>query len=231
LSRRQQGTGQWFLDTFEFKHWLSTPNGTLFCPGIPGAGKTMVSAIAINHLSRQKSNASVGIACVFCNYKDQINQGTTNLLAAILKQLVQAQPTCAESMEHLYNQHVNRGTKPSLEEIYKALQAILSSYSTVYLVVDALDEYINKESTPNYFLTKVRGLRSNTDLRLLVTSRYIPEITSEFQGIPTLEIRANNEDIKWFVEGQIDQLPKCIQRDIELQHLVQDKIVEAVQGM
>jgi hypothetical protein len=46
-SRRQTGTGQWFLETTEFKKWLDGSDKTLFCPGIPGAGKTMMAAIAI----------------------------------------------------------------------------------------------------------------------------------------------------------------------------------------
>jgi hypothetical protein len=49
-SRKQDGTGQWVLDSAEFKKWLDGPDKTLFCPGIPGAGKTMMAAIAIDHL-------------------------------------------------------------------------------------------------------------------------------------------------------------------------------------
>ena len=40
LVRRQEGTGLWFLNSEEFMQWMNEPNQTLFCPGIPGAGKT-----------------------------------------------------------------------------------------------------------------------------------------------------------------------------------------------
>jgi len=54
LSKRQPGTGQWFLGSRQFKDWMgkegatttstSTPprerRSELWCPGIPGAGKT-----------------------------------------------------------------------------------------------------------------------------------------------------------------------------------------------
>jgi len=50
LRRKQEGTGEWFLDSKDLKGWLADPNSTLFCPGIPGAGKTMIATIAIDHL-------------------------------------------------------------------------------------------------------------------------------------------------------------------------------------
>ncbi|KAF2192220.1 hypothetical protein K469DRAFT_716724 [Zopfia rhizophila CBS 207.26] len=71
IKRRQEGTGQWFLDAPEVARWLSEPKGTLFCPGIPGAGKTMVAAIAIDHLLKLVQNNSHGVAYVYCNYKAQ----------------------------------------------------------------------------------------------------------------------------------------------------------------
>ena len=40
ISRRQAGTGEWLLGSEQFKTWVETEKQTLFCPGIPGAGKT-----------------------------------------------------------------------------------------------------------------------------------------------------------------------------------------------
>lgn len=37
LAQRQEGTGLWLLDSEEFNEWISQPQQTLFCPGIPGA--------------------------------------------------------------------------------------------------------------------------------------------------------------------------------------------------
>ncbi|KAF1817634.1 hypothetical protein P152DRAFT_510823 [Eremomyces bilateralis CBS 781.70] len=65
----------------------------------------------------------------------------------------------------------------------------------------------------------------------MLTSRFIPEVTQRFRSSPTLEVRASDSDVRRFIEGRIPRLPKCIRRDEELQHLVQDKIAEAVDGM
>ena len=46
-----------------------------------------------------------------------------------------------------------------------------------------------------------------------------------------LEVRANDSDVKRFVAGQIYRLPRCVQRDDELQDAVKDGISTAVDGM
>ena len=47
ITRRQEGTGQWFLDSPEFKRWLQGSDKMLFCPGMPIAGKTMQSSTSM----------------------------------------------------------------------------------------------------------------------------------------------------------------------------------------
>ncbi|KAF2452249.1 hypothetical protein BDY21DRAFT_259478, partial [Lineolata rhizophorae] len=140
INRRQQGTGQWFLDAPEVATWLREAKGTLFCPGIPGAGKTMVAAIAVDQLLKSVQNSSVGVAYVYCNYKAQEEQDASSLLAAILKQLVQAQPSTSEPVQRLHKKHSTQGTKPSLDEVFGALRHVLTHYSAVHIVIDALDE-------------------------------------------------------------------------------------------
>lgn len=65
----------------------------------------------------------------------------------------------------------------------------------------------------------------------MVTARFIPDIEDAFRGALRLEVQASEEDVKRFVAGQIFRLPRCIQRDPALQILLQEKIVDAVDGM
>jgi hypothetical protein len=96
-------------------------------------------------------------------------------------------------------------------------------------VIDALDEC--QDGTRRQFLSRLRNLQAERDVRLMVTSRFLPEIADAFQEATRLEIRASREDVKRFVAGQTYQLPRCIQRNAELQEMMQEKIVEAVDGM
>jgi len=230
ITRRQEGTGQWFLNSPEFTDWLQGSGKTLFCPGIPGAGKTMIAAIAVDHLGNLARSKNIGVAYIFCNYKSQADQSVNTLLAAILKQLVQTQPVMAEQVIRLYDSHSVKRTRPSLDEIFTALQSACK-YSRVYIVVDALDECTDQEGARSRLLAKLRKLQHGSNICLMVTSRFIPDIEQEFRSALKLEVRASDEDVRRYVAGQIPYLPKCIQRDDEMKSLVQGKIVKAVDGM
>ncbi|KAH7353153.1 hypothetical protein BKA66DRAFT_516228 [Pyrenochaeta sp. MPI-SDFR-AT-0127] len=231
ISHRQGETGQWFLDSPEFIEWVQGSSQTLFCPGIPGAGKTMMAAITVDHLQKTVQTPDIGVAYLYCNYKRREEQTTSSLLAAMLKQLVQGQPTIAMPVLSLYDHHVVRRTRPSIDETLGAMQSVLANYRRVYVVIDALDECPDRDGTRNQLIRHCRSLQGKTDLRLMATSRHISDIEDKFKDMPWLEVRASNADVKRYVAGQIDRLAKCVQRDTELQELVQNKIVEAVDGM
>lgn len=231
VARRQADTGLWFLDSPEFTEWVHGASRTLFCPGIPGAGKTMMAAIVVDHLHNTVQTPDVGVAYLYCNYKRRVDQTAPNLLAAILKQLVQGRPSFAQPLSSLYDHHQPRGTKLSLEEALSALQSVLAAYSKVYLVIDALDECPNQDRTRKEVLRLCHKLQGQSDLRLMATSRDIPDIAEEFKDMPRVEVRASEADVKRYVVGQIDRFAKCVQRDDGLQELVQNKVVEAVDGM
>jgi hypothetical protein len=232
IASKEEGTGSWFLDAAQFKDWIQGSKQTLFCPGMPGAGKTMIAAMAVDHLSRQ-SEAN-GVACIFCNYKARADQqNAVVLLTAILRQLVQAQSSIPESVLRLHEHHSRRSTRPLLKEIFTTLKSVVKDYSRVYLVVDALDECPAEDGTRGRLLANILGLQkeAGTDLHLMVTSRFIPDIEEKFKEALRLEVRASDEDVKIFVAGQMDRLPNVVQRNEELKDLVKNEITQAVDGM
>jgi hypothetical protein len=229
IKRREQGTGQWFIDAPEVSRWLNEPKATLFCPGIPGAGKTMIAAIAIDHLLDTMQHSTHGVAYVYCNYKAQEEQDVCTMLTAIMKQLVLGRLSAIEHIDRLHQLHAERGTKPSLDEITNALRDVLAHYPYVCVVIDALDECQN--ATRRQFLAKLRDLQAGRDVRLMVTARFIPDIEDAFRAALKLEVRASREDVKRFIAGQTYRLPTCIQRSAALQDIVQEKILNSVDGM
>ena len=82
LGRRQPGTGQWLLDLTEFQTWLETGMHTLFCPGIPGAGETIIAAIVVDHLI---TFLATRIAYLYCNFGRRREQKAEDLLAKSAK--------------------------------------------------------------------------------------------------------------------------------------------------
>jgi hypothetical protein len=105
----------------------------------------MIAAIAIDHLYRMALCDDIGIAYLFYSYKAQADQSTPSLLAALLKQFMQSRPDIAALVTQMYDYHLKRGSRPSLEEILRVLQSVCSNYTIVYIVVDALDECANTD--------------------------------------------------------------------------------------
>ena len=190
-----------------------------------------MAAVAIEHLSRAAPNVGAGVAYVFCSYKAQFNQSVADMLAAIVKQLVTDRLDLATPIFFMYDLHSSRGSRSSLDELLQALNSICSSYSVTYLVVDALDECSDTNSERSNLSERLRELQSSCNLRLLATSRFIPEIVASFHSDPHLEVQASDEDVRRFVAGQIPRLPKCVQNNVELINDVQNKIVDTVEGM
>jgi hypothetical protein len=231
ITRKQADTGQWFLDSPEFTEWVNGTSQTLFCPGIPGAGKTMMAAITIHYLQNAIQTTEIGVAYLYCNYKRQAEQTAPHLLAAIIKQLVQDCPSIAQSLSDLYEHHRVKKTRPTLEGLSSVLQSVLTNYSKVYVVVDALDECLEQNGTRSQLLEICRDLQQQTGLRLMATSRHIPDIVEEFKDTPLVEVRASNSDLKRFVTGNVNRFAKFVRLSSDLQELVQNKIVEAADGM
>jgi hypothetical protein len=231
ISRQQEGTGQWLLDSKQFQDWLIKGKQTLFCPGIPGAGKTIITSIVVEHLNTKFENdASIGIAYLYCNFQRQQEQTPTNMLASLLKQLIQEQHSVPESVKSLYERHEKR-SRPSLEEISKILHSVVTDYSRVFILIDALDECQTSNRVRRKFLSEIFNLQVKTGVNLFATSRFIPEITGEFEESISLEIRASSEDVQRYLDGHMSQLPAFVLRSLDLQEEIRTTITKAVDGM
>jgi len=233
ISQRQEGTGLWLLGSYEFQTWLSESKQTLFCPGIPGAGKTIMTSIIVEHLStRFQDDSTVGIAYLYCSYRRQREQKLADLFSSLLKQLVQQQPSTPESMKNLYERHKDKRTRPSFDEISKVLHSIIADYARTFIIIDALDECQVSDGRRE-FLLEMFNLQARTGVNLLMTSRFIPEmeIQKEFKGCLSLEIRASDEDVKKYVDGHISRLPLFISRNLDLQREIRTEVTRAADGM
>ncbi|KAJ5153393.1 ankyrin repeat-containing domain protein [Penicillium canariense] len=184
LDQMKEGTGQWFLRSDAFQYCVDTPS-TLFCPGIPGAGKTVITSMV----------------------------NLVHFLASILKQLIQQSSFIPEQVASLCSPTIN--ASPREQQMLDCLQTMASGYSKIYLVVDALDEceestrnklirkIFNLQSKTNIgFLTTSRFIPEITslfaefpsleinasvdDIRLYLTSR-INELPNFVSRDPSLQ--------------------------------------------
>ncbi|KAK4079824.1 hypothetical protein Trihar35433_929 [Trichoderma harzianum] len=229
ISRQQGGTGQWFLESTQYKTWLDTKGQTLFCPGIPGAGKTIITAIVVNHLfTHFRGDADIGIAYIYCNFRQQTEQTAIRLLTNLLKQLAQGQSHLSKDIKDLFGRHQESRTQPSLGEVTAALQDITKKYSRSFIVIDALDEC--QELGQLGLLDEVFNLQTKTGVNILATSRFSETIKKRFDGCPTVEISATDGDILTYLNGQIS-LRRSNMINGDLQCKISTQLTKASGGM
>ncbi|EHK26130.1 uncharacterized protein TRIVIDRAFT_112497, partial [Trichoderma virens Gv29-8] len=229
FQRRQPGTCRWLLDSETFQKWLATSNQTLFCPGMPGAGKTILTSIVVDHIISEFRQGDVGIAYIYCNFHQHNEQTTSGLLASILKQLAETQPLLAARVKDLHNRHYTRRTRPSVDELYNTLQSIIASYPRIFIIVDALDECQTSNNCRFQFLSRLFKLQIHGGINIFATSRPLPEICQKFKESMTIEICAYDDDVRDYLDSQISQSDSKI-LDI-CREDIKTKITKAVGGM
>ncbi|KAJ7241052.1 hypothetical protein B0H12DRAFT_1326331 [Mycena haematopus] len=226
---RQPGTGRWFLETKSFREWKSAVGKTLWCRGMPGAGKTVLVSIAVDHLRAEQEHCDiVGVAAIYLNHKETDAHAPSTLLTSLWRQLVVGQSIAP--VDQLYQKHREPCTKPSLDEDHTVLCSTISRYLKVFILVDALDEYPERER--NILIWYLSQLGSNVNL--LLTSR--PHISLNIHGaqLEVLEVRAIEEDIRRHIDAQIHKSPRLsehIQNCPDLLEQIEKKIVRRSDGM
>ena len=210
FNRRQEGTGQWLFESPEFKKWLSKSGQTLLCRGIPGAGKTMLASITVDHLQRAFHPKNIPVTYIYCDYKRQDEQTPANLIASILKQLLQHCDSIPESVRRSHRHHVNSVTRLALNEVYDMLTNEFAYFSRIYIVVDALDELTASGQVRQILLATLRSLQKAGNVHLIMTSRFIPPEFHHFQDFMLLEICASNDDVQRYVYGHMGDLAMSV---------------------
>jgi len=197
----------------------------------------MMTSIVVEHLRAKFGNdASAGIAYLYCSYQPLQEQKPEDLLASLLKQLAQEQPAVPADIKNLYERHRTKGSRPLFDEIARVLHSTILSYSRVFIVIDALDEYhaLSNEGQKR-LLSEVFRLQDQAQVNLFATSRFVSDIASQFEGKMSKEIRAQDNDILSYVNGRIPQLLLSriskYQEYPHLQDTIRSCIVKAVDGM
>ncbi|KAJ6532728.1 ankyrin repeat-containing domain protein [Mycena vulgaris] len=228
LGNRQAGTGEWLLETNIFKQWESGTFKTLWCYGIPGAGKTVLASIVIEHLQKNLESESIGVAVIYLNHKETEIQSPQNLLAALWQQLIFGKPI-SQTVAALYERHREQRTRPSLADAEAILSPTVRQLTRVFIVVDALDEYPGEQH--NDLLQSISRLGPTVSL-MLMSRPHINIVPNP--ALMTLEIRATADDIRQYIKAQIvksSRLWKHVQNSDGLQGEIERIIIQRSDGM
>jgi Cdc6-like AAA superfamily ATPase len=232
IARRQEGTREWLLVSNKFQQWLAQNNRTLFCPGIPGAGKTIISSIVIDHLHKIFGNdPTVGIAYLYCNFRQRHEQKSSDLIVSLLKQLVEEQPSIPDVVRNLFSRHKPKRTRPSPDEVLSALHCVTALYSRTFIIIDALDECQVSHEGRGKFLKEIFDLQAKIGVNVFATSRFIREIENKFDKSIRLEIHARDVDVRKYLDSKMENFQSFVLKNPSLQAEIKSTIAKAADGM
>ena len=231
LSRRQPGTGQWFLESPKFKSWVKDKDTILWCQGIPGSGKTTLMSITVEHLqSLSQHQYDIAVLYAFCDSGQRDIQTAESLLASLWRQLMRFGTIHVSESRALESDYVKPGVMPSVEKLVGMLRSEMAKYSKTFVLLDALDE-CNSDIRPALFKA-IRLLQP--DASLLVTSRMMIDEPLDTRRILFAEILAREEDLHIYIEERARsnrRLSQIIQRKPSLLEDIKQIVVEKAQGM
>ncbi|RPA99418.1 hypothetical protein L873DRAFT_1635309, partial [Choiromyces venosus 120613-1] len=206
---RLDGVGEWIFRTNEFQRWNMVEDGSahsvLFCHGDPGVGKTHLSSLVIDHF--QGSEQDITVTALYCDYLDKKEQTTSNMIGAILKQVV-GDGNIQEDMRKAFEvgkRHlggVGRGTS----ELLKMLKTVLAQRQRIVICVDGLDE-----SLPDHRTGLLKALREIIqelpNVRLFLTARpfILDEIKRYFTHMDTISVTPSKDDVKILLKTKLEE--------------------------
>jgi hypothetical protein len=184
--------------------------------------------MVVDHLTAEFQNDDIGVACMYLNHKEAEEQTLGKLLAGLWRQLVLGKDIGAAA--GLYQRHSEKRTTPSLGEVFDILSSVIAKYSKVHIIVDAIDEYIEAQ---RQILVKYLAIMGPT-INLMITSR--PHIAPDgcLPNLNSVEIRANEDDVRIYVDAQIamsSRLSKHVRNRADLRAEIHSKITHTVDGM
>ncbi|KAI0547888.1 ankyrin repeat-containing domain protein [Xylaria curta] len=168
--------------------------------GLYGAqGPTTLASMIVDWLERR----NVAVIYIYCNYKEEQTQTLPNMIGSLLKQLSQHRGTLSNDIRSIYDTHRQRQTQPMADELTQLLVKEVTNFSSLFIVIDALDECSERDNTRTRLLVEIQKLPQH--VRILITSRYPPQFEQTSEDIPQIDINATDDDIGNYVKARIEQ--------------------------
>lgn len=176
---------------------------TNICP--VATGKTFISSLLVDHI-RSIDTGTVEKPAVgffyFESHDYQYNIADFGLaLCSLARQLVAQLPHTSAAAVAILKRIQTIPSFPSLSVITPLLKRVISSFSSVFIVLDGVDS--SERALQDLFACLVGEDVQQSSLHILMTSRYAPpqSLNSKY-ALPTVQTRAHDNDITDYILRQ-----------------------------
>ncbi|KAF7973986.1 hypothetical protein HWV62_13589 [Athelia sp. TMB] len=247
--KHHDSTGAWFLEGEEFVHWKETPGSALWINGTPGCGKTIICSIAIESV-RQEYKPESGAACAFFFFDSRNAETDQSLHEKMLRSLIRQlshqwgvwyksrqpeqsplSPKQVNVPAALMDIYGGGHETPSTAALQLTLQKIIADFDRTYIVIDALDECLDRHKLLAWIGSLVQ--RNISQLHILFSSRREQDILQRFEPMESicpvsLAGASTNADIERYVD---DMLASIARWNAAIRARIKRSLMEGVDGM
>ncbi|KAL9634210.1 MAG: hypothetical protein Q9164_004231 [Protoblastenia rupestris] len=223
----------WLYKRHEYESWFSPPSASLlWINGIPGSGKSFLSAHAVRSL--QKTGRKVFY--FFCNNDYEDTRLLTRILGCLLHQMLLADSQVLRIVSPYHDKSTQKRIL-SLETASQIFKDVLATISPCYIVIDAMDECVDRLSLIQLLCSVVSA--ASKDIKVFAVSRDEADIRrsiSQYSNVLELQIREIDvsNDIKRVVKGLVSgsyELSSKLEHYSSLKRDVVNGLIKAAQGM
>ena len=194
------------------------------------------SSLVIDNLCDQARKEDIAVACLYCDFLAQQEQTTTNMIGAILKQLV-GRGDIPSHLREAFREGKREvgGRTLLLPDLMQMLKINIASLSQVYICIDALDEFLPK-NLPELLRSLSEIVRESPTTRIFLTGR--PHVKDDvqrcFHKVVAIPISPNLDDIRNYLEmrldrdGELEAMSDSLRADII--RIMQEKISDMCVG-
>ena len=166
-----------------------------------------ISSLVIDSLCDQEGKEDIIVAALYCDYLNQQEQTSTNMIGAILKQFV-GKRDIPKGLHKTFQEEKKMagGRGPRLPDLMRMFRATIASLPQIFISIDALDECLPKHLSE--LLGSLRDLaRESPKMRIFLTGR--PHVTEDirryFPMALIIPISPNGDDIKGYLEMKLNR--------------------------
>jgi len=150
------------------------------------------------------SKNEIVLYCYF-DYKNQGNQRAENVVSSLLKRLLCSVSELPRDVESLYDDFVRRAAIPDLSCLSRIFISCSSNFSSVYLILDALDECQSKQLKSIVSLLGQLKAAQVTRHKILCTSRpHLEYLCVTLQPVAILDIEAHTDDVENYITWRLN---------------------------
>lgn len=168
---RHPGTCRWLSVDKDLQSWVNVKVSSCFvCYGIPGFGKSILTASAIKDLKIRLSRPRIGICYFYCDYSDVSTLNTAIIFGTLARQLLEKEKL--NDIEDLLSPCCDTQARtPSLDIVFDILNKSFRILSECWVFLDGINELPHSRQVSLLGAIHVIAKLKEVTVKILVTAR------------------------------------------------------------